>query len=100
MVYVDDMQAEFRGMIMCHMVADSHAELIAMADRIGVQRKWIQQPGTTREHFDICLTKRKAAIKAGAVAVTWRWIGLRDQALRRGESVPEIEYELVGTLEL
>ncbi len=38
-VYVDDMEAEFGNMIMCHMIADTHDELIAMADAIGVDRK-------------------------------------------------------------
>ena len=41
-VYVDNMQAQFGRMKMCHMIADSTEELLAMADRIGVARKWIQ----------------------------------------------------------
>jgi uncharacterized protein DUF4031 len=77
-VYVDDMQAPFqsvpwhRPMVMCHMIADSHEELVEMADRIGVQQKWIQKVGTTHEHFDICLSKRKLAVRAGAVEISWR----------------------------
>jgi len=59
-------------MVMCHCIADSHDELIAMMDRIGVQRKWIQRVNTHREHFDICKTKRALAVRAGAVAVTQR----------------------------
>lgn len=71
-VYVDDMQAEFRGMIMCHMIADSTAELLQMVDKIGVQRKWIQYPGSPKEHFDICLSKRTLAIKHGAIEIEMR----------------------------
>lgn len=41
MVYVDDMYAQFGRMKMCHMIADTTTELNAMADSIGVQRKWI-----------------------------------------------------------
>jgi hypothetical protein len=69
-VYVDDMRAPFRGMIMCHMIADTTEELLAMADRIGVARRWIQ-PGRVGcpHHFDICLSKRKQAVAAGAIAV-------------------------------
>jgi hypothetical protein len=71
-VYVDDMQAPFGRMVMCHMAADSTAELLAMADTIGVARKWIQYPGTDKEHFDICLSKRAKAVKAGAIEVSAR----------------------------
>ena len=59
-------------MLMCHMIADSHEELLEMAGKIGVDRKWIQSEGTYREHFDICKAKRGIAIKNGAVEVTSR----------------------------
>lgn len=65
-VYVDDMRAKFGRMVMCHMLADTTTELLAMADRIGVQRKWIQHAGTPKEHFDIALSKRALAVQAGA----------------------------------
>ena len=66
-VYVDKMEAKFGNMVMCHMIADHHFELMAMANLIGVQHKWIQHPGTPKEHFDICLSKRELAIRNGAV---------------------------------
>lgn len=67
-VYVDNVQLPFGNMIMCHMWADSLSELLAMADRIGVQRKWLQQPPKASwVHFDIALSKKTLAIKAGAV---------------------------------
>jgi hypothetical protein len=69
-VYVDNMRAGYGRMTMCHMVADSSDELLAMADRIGVARRWIQDPGTHLEHFDICLSKRAKAVAAGAIEVT------------------------------
>lgn len=78
-VYVDDMEAEFtpthvkhRTYVMCHMIADTHQELIQMAETIGVQRKWIQQPGNHGEHFDICKSKRVLAVRAGAVELSTR----------------------------
>lgn len=71
-VYVDDMRAPFGRMLMCHMIADTSEELEAMADLIGVAPKWIQYPGTPKEHYDIVESKRKLAIKAGAVPITWR----------------------------
>lgn len=78
-VYVDDMSdygaGEFRGMKMSHMIADSKEELLQMADKIGVQRKWIQKEGTFQEHFDICLSKKAKALKAGAIQITWRELG-------------------------
>lgn len=74
-VYVDNMRANFGRMTMCHMIADSREELLAMADRIGVARKWIQQAGTSHEHFDIALTKRRLAVAAGAVEVSMLELG-------------------------
>ena len=71
-VYVDDMKAQFGRMVMCHMLADTDEELLAMADRIGVQRRWHQHPGTPRSHFDIALSKRAEAVKAGAQEIRWR----------------------------
>jgi len=84
-VYVDDMYAPFGNMLMCHMVADTKEELLAMVDKIGVQRKWIQKEGTTGEHFDIAKSKRALAVKAGAIEITWAECGRRELALRRGE---------------
>lgn len=72
MVYVDNMNAKYRGMVMCHMIADSTEELLKMADKIGVNRKWIQDKGEYREHFDICLSKKQKAIAAGAKEITMR----------------------------
>ncbi len=79
-VYVDDMRARFGRMVMCHMGADTLDELLVMADRIGVARKWLQQPPKASwVHFDIALSKRALAIAAGAVEITaremsaWEW---------------------------
>ena len=74
-VYIDSMNAPYRGMKMCHMMADSTEELLEMADKIGVQRKWLQSKGTPREHFDICQSKKSKALKLGAEEVNWRKIG-------------------------
>ena len=69
-VYVDDMRAPYGRMIMCHMKADTTEELLNMADKIGVQKKWIQKQDTYMEHFDISLGKKTLAIQNGAVQVT------------------------------
>lgn len=76
MIYVDDMYTiplgQFSRMKMSHMVADTTAELLEMADKIGVARRWIQNPGTSLEHFDVSMTKRAMAIKLGAKAIGMR----------------------------
>lgn len=83
-VYVDNMRTQYGRMVMCHMIADTTGELLAMVDAIGIQRKWIQDPGTPREHFDISMTKRAAAIKCGAIEITWRELAqrIRDRKAR------------------
>ncbi len=77
-VYVDDMRAKVkmrdgRTFVFCHMVADSEAELHAMAARIGVQRAWYQYPVKSRyPHYDITLSKRALAISLGAIEISAR----------------------------
>lgn len=79
MVYVDNMHqhkiGNYRGMKMSHMIADTTEELLDMATKIGVDHKWIQYQGTAREHFDICLSKRKKAVSLGAKEITWKEAG-------------------------
>jgi hypothetical protein len=72
MVYIDNFNAPFGRMKMCHMVADTTDELLQMVDKIGVQRKWIQYPGTYNEHFDISLGKKKLALANGAKEISIR----------------------------
>jgi hypothetical protein len=69
-VYVDTMQAPFKGMLMCHMIADSEQELHAMAAAIGMPRKSYQ-----RDHYDISMEMKQLAIQKGA-----RLIGMRELA--------------------
>ncbi|QND53439.1 DUF4031 domain-containing protein [Phyllobacterium sp. 628] len=74
--YVDDVRHQFGRMVMCHLWADTEAELLKMVDTIGVQRKWIQGHQTLSfgkhkkaswVHFDITLSKKALAIAAGAI---------------------------------
>ena len=71
-VYVDNFNAKFQGMIMCHVIADSQLELLEFMDKIGVQRKWIQYVDTYNEHFDISLSKKKIALSKGAIEINFR----------------------------
>jgi hypothetical protein len=68
-VYVDDMAAPYGRMVMFHMVADTEEELHAMADKIGIARRWHQKSGTPHSHYDICKAKRALAVTLGAVEV-------------------------------
>lgn len=81
-VYVDDMHAvpmgRFGRMKMSHMIADSDEELHAMADRIGVARKWFQG-----DHYDIALSKRALAVAAGAKEITLRELSKMAMERRR-----------------
>lgn len=55
-------------MMMCHMLADTPDELHAMADRIGVARRWFQAPPKASFwHYDVCMSKRALAVSAGAI---------------------------------
>ena len=85
-VYIDNGSRRYGQMRMCHMFADSHAELMQIAEEIGLQTSWIQYPGTYREHFDVCQAKRRLAIKSGATAVSWRSVGAMLSRRRNNEA--------------
>jgi len=66
--YVDDARHYYGRMVMCHLWADTLDELLAIVDKIGVRRKWLQQPPkATWVHFDISLGKKALALKYGAI---------------------------------
>ena len=98
-VYVDDMyrvpMGRFGRMKMSHMIADTEAELHAMADRIGVARRWYQG-----DHYDIALSKRAGAIQHGAVEVTMRQLASMAWLKRRGEPMAPVETAVTRMLEL
>jgi hypothetical protein len=81
MIYIDDFNCPFRGMIMCHMIADSVEELHEMADKIGVQRKYFQSK--SYPHYDIALSKKKIAVEHGAKAISCKELVLIIQKARR-----------------
>jgi hypothetical protein len=71
-VYVDDARNPFRGHLMCHMIADTLGELHAMADAIGMQRRWFQP--RSFPHYDLPQAQRAAALRLGAIPVDRRGI--------------------------
>ena len=82
-VYVDDMRARFHEHIMCHMIADTEAELHQMAARIGIARRWYQD-----DHYDVTLDRRALALQFGAREITWRECGLMTVLRRRDPAAP------------
>ncbi len=70
-VYIDDMyvypMGKFYQMKMSHMIADTDEELHAMAEKIGLKRRWFQG-----DHYDVTKGKRQEAIRLGAVPIALR----------------------------
>ncbi|MBU6246495.1 MAG: DUF4031 domain-containing protein [Xanthomonadaceae bacterium] len=89
-VYVDDMylvlMGRFRRMKMSHMIADTEAELHAMADTIGLSRGWYQG-----DHYDVSMSLRAKAIAAGATPITLRELACMSYFQRRGLPMPKPE---------
>lgn len=56
-------------------MADTDEELHAMADKIGVDRRWWQAPPKHDSHYDIALSKKAKAVEFGAIEITWRQAG-------------------------
>ena len=85
-VYVDDVRFKFRRMVMCHMWADTEAELHAMARRLGMKRAWFQTPPKASwRHYDISLTSKRRALDFGAV-LTDRYGALEYCARQNGDT--------------
>ena len=98
-VYVDDMCARFGRMIMCHMIADTDAELHAMAKLIGIDRRWHQtSPKASSSHYDIALVKRALAIGHGAVEITYRDCALMSINRMRGSATAPLVTPAQGLL--
>jgi hypothetical protein len=72
--YVDTLRsypdAGLRFTEYCHLLADTRDELHAMADRIGMPRRFFQDH-TWRWHYDLPEPLRELAVAAGAHEVTW-----------------------------
>lgn len=79
-VYVDEARNPFGRMVMGHMVADTLDELHAMADAIGMRRAWYQP--LSFPHYDVSVSRRRAAVALGAVVVDRRGIALHIRRLR------------------
>lgn len=56
----------------CHMTADSTAELVAFAVRLGLRASYLQHPGEWHEHFDVTAGKRHQAVRLGAKEIGYR----------------------------
>lgn len=69
--YIDNMFQHPMGrlgrMRMSHMIADTQAELHALAGKIGLARRHFQG-----DHYDVCFERRELAIKFGAQPITMR----------------------------
>jgi Protein of unknown function (DUF4031) len=66
-----------------HLMADSTDELVAFAGTLGLEARWVQYPGTWKEHFDVSEETRLRAVASGAEEVTLRELTMRARARRR-----------------
>ena len=89
-VYVDDMHrspmGRFRGMKMCHMIAEEETELHLMAGRIGLELRRYQG-----DHYDLPAAKRALAVKYGAIQITMRQLAALAFLHRIGQPMGEPE---------
>lgn len=83
-VYIDNARIPYRRMLMCHMIADTPAELHTMALSVGLRREWFQISRAGVPHYDICLSNKEKALEKGAINVlTQRRFGMHMRALQR-----------------
>jgi len=87
-VYVDHAKNAFGRMKMSHMIADTPAELHAMADIIGIARKWFQG-NASFPHYDVAQSKRACAVAAGAIEIDRRQLVDVMKRIRTNETFEE-----------
>lgn len=94
--YVDSLKAQGwklrgRDTLSCHLIADTAIELHAVAEAIGMKRKWFQGPPSKRclPHYDLTAKRRAQALELGAQALERRPFVTKLRAVRyrleRGE---------------
>lgn len=70
----------------CHLVADSSEELLQVAERLGIDQRWLQRRGEPGEHFDLPEPRREHAVQYGAIEISWRESVALVRAHRAGEA--------------
>lgn len=77
-VYVDMKRIRFKHMTMCHMLADTFAELQEMAKLIQARHGWLQASNSGIPHYDVpwgggrVPARRQQAIDCGAIEIGMR----------------------------
>lgn len=59
----------------CHMTADTIEELNALAVKIGLKKEWLQIGKGSMPHYDLVASKRKLAVKHGAIEINLKEAG-------------------------
>lgn len=87
-----------------HLYADTDAELLLFAKRIGLKKGWGQKLGTHKSHFDVTRGKRIAAITAGAIPHAPgdenKWFRARCMAHRAAKMASETTFPSVDVAAL
>lgn len=83
MVYVDDAYIPYGQMRMCHLISPDESELHQMAAMIGIARKHYQG-----DHYDICMTMRRRAVRYGTKEISVRQIAAMRALMRDGHKMP------------
>ncbi len=86
----DDRTGRVHTSTWCHLFTDQNdqTELHTLAGRIGLQRRWFQAKDPRTPwfwHYDVTAGKRRQAVAAGAVEITWREAARLSMARARAE---------------
>lgn len=68
-VYIDNARIPYGRSKMSHLTADAVDELHAFAHLIGLRREWFQDH-PRHPHYDVSASKRKLALRSGALPVS------------------------------